>query len=141
MKIEIILGIIAFSINAVITYFTGIYTVWYWDLIMVLLLPITFILLLPLYIFFMFVCNLFMRGKKEVNKPKKFASFITKETYKLVLDMFRIKVHRTGLDLVPTNEKFLMFIVTSKYKNNFATSMAHKSGETISPPHSLVNLA
>ena len=116
MKIEIILGIIAFIINAVITYFTGIYTVWYWDVIMVLLLPITFILLLPIYIFFMFVCNLFMRGKKEVNKPKRFASFITKETYKLVLDIFRIKVHHTGLDLVPQNEKFL---IISNHRSNW----------------------
>ena len=108
MKLEIIIGIIAVCINAVITYFTGIYTLWYWDLIMVLLIPVTYILLLPIYILFMFVCNLFMRGKKEVNKPKKFASFITKQTYKLVLDIFRIKIHHTGLDLVPQNEKFLI---------------------------------
>lgn len=116
MKIEIILGVIAFIINAVITYFTGIYTIWYWDLIMVALLPVTFVLLLPLYICFMFVCNLFMLNKKEVNKPKKFASFITKETYKLVLDIFRTKVHLSGLDMVPENEKFL---IVSNHRSNW----------------------
>ena len=116
MKIEIILGIIAFIINAVITYFTGIYTIWYWDLIMVALIPITFVLLLPLYILFMAICNLFMRGKKEVNKPKRFASFITKETYKLVLDIFNVKVHKSGLDLVPENEKFL---IVSNHRSNW----------------------
>lgn len=116
MKIEIILGTLALIINTVITYVTGLYETWYWIIIMVALIPLTFILLIPFYILFMFVCNLFMRGKKEVNKPKKFASFITKETYKLVLDIFRVKVYITGLDLLPENEKFL---VVSNHRSNW----------------------
>lgn len=116
MKLEIILLSIAIIINSIITYFTGIYTIWYMDIIMVLLIPITFILLIPFYICFMAICNLLMATKKEINKPNKFAAFIIKETYKLILDFYGVKVHITGMENVPTNEKFL---IISNHRSNW----------------------
>lgn len=116
MKLEIILFCIAIIINSVITYFTGLYTMWYMDIVMALLIPLTFVLLIPFYICFMALINLFMKTKKEINKPNRFASFIIKETYKLVLDCYGVKVHVSGMENIPQDEKFL---IVSNHRSNW----------------------
>ena len=116
MILEIILWIIALCVNGSITYFTGIYDLWYWDLIMIILLPITYLIVVGIYILIVAFFSLFFYGKKEITKPKPISVFIIKQSFRIIMGLSRIKVIRTGMANVPYDTKFL---IISNHKSNF----------------------
>ena len=116
MILVVIFWIIALLVNSSITFFTGIYQTWYWDLIMVLLLPVTYLLIVGLYIAIIAFISLFLYSDKEIEKPKKGSVFIVKQSFKVIMDLAFIRVKRTGMENVPTDTKFL---IVSNHRSNF----------------------
>ncbi|MCR5112888.1 MAG: 1-acyl-sn-glycerol-3-phosphate acyltransferase [Acholeplasmatales bacterium] len=116
MILVIIFWIIALCVNGSITYFTGIYNLWYWDLIMVALLPITYLLVVGIYIAIVAFISLFFYSDKEITKPKPISAFFIKQSFRVIMGLSFIRVKRTGMENVPNDTKFL---IISNHKSNF----------------------
>lgn len=97
---------ISVIMSALVFFLTGLYTVWYWYFIpVVLIIPMYFAAFL-LHVILAGVVGLFFSKKKPVEKPSRYFYTITVETLKQVLAFLRVKTRLTGIEKLPA-ERFL----------------------------------
>lgn len=115
MILECILWLLSILTNGMITMFSGIYNKWYMVLIMVLILPFVYILYVALYFFLVVIISPLIPTKKELTKPKPFSYFFVKQTFKLIMDLARIKVIMTGKENLPDGK----CLYIANHRSNF----------------------
>ena len=102
MPLIIILSVIASVIFAVVK-ISAVSQLW--------ILPVCFIVCVPafslLYWFLLWLMCFFIPVKKEYEKPSEFYRFLLNAAYWFTVTTARAKVHTTGLEKIPPNEKFL----------------------------------
>ena len=72
--------------------------------------------LILLYILFLLVCTLFVSKKKEYNSYNMFYNGVLKGLMFLIVKLSRIRIHITGMEKIPKDQK-LLFI--SNHRSNF----------------------
>lgn len=102
MPLVIVLSIIAAGIFTALKV-TALSQIW--------ILPVCFIVCVPvfslLYWFALWLMCFFIPVKKEYEKPSRFYQFLLNAAYWFVCSAARIKVHTTGPEKVPEDQKFL----------------------------------
>ena len=69
-----------------------------------------------LYIIFLTICTYAVSKKKEYNTYNAFYSGVLKGLMFIVLHLCRVRIHITGMDKIPVNQKFLFI---SNHRSNF----------------------
>lgn len=116
MIFSIIFAILSVSIDALIIILTGIYSIWWADLLMVLALPIFYAAIFIVYLLILFIWSLFINKKKDYVNPNKFYYFILKQTCYLLVQFSNSKIYCTGLDKIPNDRKCL---IVNNHTSNF----------------------
>ena len=75
-----------------------------------------FIAVLLLYIVFLLICALAVNPKKEYKEFSRFYHIVLKPVVYLLIKIPRIKIHMTGFDKVPKDQKVLFI---SNHRSNF----------------------
>lgn len=97
----LLLAIMAILGSCGIFYLTGLYTVWYYYFIPILLFIPLYWVSFALVVMFAGVVGLFFSKKKEIDKPYGFFYWITVNGIAEVLRFLRVKVAVTGLEKLP----------------------------------------
>ena len=72
--------------------------------------------LFALYVLFLFICALLINPTKEYRKDSPFYRFLLQSASAMLLRFLRIRIHVTGLEQVPKEEKLLF---TGNHLSNF----------------------
>lgn len=83
-------------------------------ILLYVLLGILFVLFL--YVFFIFICSLFINPQKEYSHNSAFYRFLLNSASIAALKLLRIKVHTTGLEKLTANERPLF---VCNHRSNF----------------------
>ena len=110
-----ILGFTSIILSGGIFYLTGLYDTWYFYFIPILILPIIYVLLFGLYIAALWFFSLFLSMKKEIKKPNSFYYFFIRQTCFGLLILFRARIHKTNLDLLPKKR----CLIITNHQSNF----------------------
>ena len=81
---------------------------------MVVAVPIFYLVWFLIYIIILFVWSLFINKKKEINKPNKFYYWILRQTSTQLVFLSNTKVHVSGLEKIPDNQRVL-FVSNTQY--------------------------
>ena len=84
------------------------YDKWYLILIMILLIPVTFLLYLGIYVILLSIISIFMPKKNKNNKISKICNYLIKETSYIVLKLLRCKIHINTNNIELPDEKMLI---------------------------------
>lgn len=76
----------------------------------------SFISLFIIYMLFLFIVSLTINKNKEYDKPNKFYRFLMLTTMEMIYDMAGARVKVTGLEKVPTNQKYMLVF---NHRSNF----------------------
>lgn len=94
------------------------------------ILPVCFIVCVPafslLFWFLLWLTCFFIPVKKEYEKPSRFYQHLLNAAYWFVCSAARVKIHITGLEKVPKNEKFLFVSNHLSRFDNMAQCVALK---------------
>lgn len=108
MALTVLFLIVSCFVSAFINYWYCWYEKWYMIIISILLIPVLYLLCFGIYIIIVFFASLFMNKKKQVKNPSKVAYFFVKHTIRQLVLLSNTKVHVTGLDKLPKDERFLI---------------------------------
>lgn len=75
-----------------------------------------FVGLLALHMIILLVISLFVNKNKPCEKPSKFFKFLTDYTVEAVLTVARVKIEISGVEKIPTGQRFLL---VSNHRSNF----------------------
>lgn len=101
MIYEIITLILSISTSGLIIYFTGLYTIWWCVLLLVLAIPFIFIVYISLLLGFIYIESLIIGTKRPVKKISKHSLFVIKQLAKMLLDVSNVKLVIKGKELLP----------------------------------------
>ena len=108
MIFNVILLILALSIDLLTFFLTGLYQYIAFIWLPFIALPILFVLLFGVELLFFLIWSLFINKKKEIEKPSNFYAFIVNQvTYQLVF-FSRTKITASGLDKLPNNTNYVI---------------------------------
>lgn len=88
---------------------TGLYTKgWYFIFVFLISLPITYILIVALFILLVCIYSLFINPNKELKKRSKFAYFIARQISLQVMFLLKVRPHIKNKELMPKNTNYLL---------------------------------
>ena len=112
-----ILMALSFLSAAAIVAVTGIFTKWYFFILIFIGMWIgCFLVWAVLYVLFLLVVSVLVDKKKEITKPGKFYGYIVKETMKMLLFFSRTRVKMEGEENIPKDTKYLL---VANHRSNF----------------------
>lgn len=97
----LLLFLMAVASSAGIFYLTGLYTVWYFYFIPILLLVPTYWLSFVLLVLTVGFIGLFFNKKKEIKRPYGYFYWVTCNCIRQVMRFLRVKVKITGIEKLP----------------------------------------
>lgn len=100
-----ILSIISVIISAIITYFKPIFKSYLLSLLLVAL--VILIILIVLWFGLCLVAALMVNKNKEYHQQSKFYTWLLNLTLGFFIDVSRVKVETTNIDLIPEDEKYM----------------------------------
>lgn len=105
----ILFSILSVVTAAVLFFLTGLYTVWYWYFIPLLLLIPLYWVYFVLFVLFAALVGLFFSKKKPVKKPYSYFYYVTVAVLRQVLLFFRVKIRVNGLEKLPEGECLVVY--------------------------------
>lgn len=109
MSLGIIYILLAIISDAVIFYFSGLYTSWYWWWIPIIIFPLLYVFYFGLTMGTLFLISFGINKNKEVSKPNKIAFFMTTQINHQLMLFSRSRVKVIGKEKIP-NKKPVMII-------------------------------
>lgn len=70
-----------------------------------------------IYVLFLCICSLFVNPKKEYESNSRFYRFLLNSATDGALKLLRIRIHTSGIEMVPQDTKNLLFV--SNHRSNF----------------------
>ncbi len=101
MILNIILIILSITSSILITIFTGIYDIWWADILMVVAIPLIYIVLFLLYMGILLVHSCILGTRKKIDHVNPYYANLTSDTNRLLVTLANVKVIKSGFDKLP----------------------------------------
>lgn len=115
MILNIILIILSITSSTLITFFTGIYDIWWVDILMVLAIIPIYVALFLIYMGLLTLFSMMLSTKKPIKKVSPFFANLTSDTNRLLVLLSNVKVIKTGFDKLPKERS----LYVSNHISNF----------------------
>lgn len=99
--------LISLAGSGLIYYYSGLWMVWYWFFVPIISVPVLFALMFGIHVLFMGFLALFVNKKKDQVVPNKFYYWIITQTLWIVMFVSNTKIHMSGQDKLPKDQRYL----------------------------------
>lgn len=113
--LTLVFSLLSAVLSAFLFSLTGLYTVWYWYFIPILLFFPLYLGFFLLYVLLLVLIGLFVNKKKPVDKPNRFFYAICVVTLRQLFFLMRVKVEVKGAEKLPKGEFLLVYNHVSNF--------------------------